>query len=487
MRSVIDMRPRRSSLKSALLWWLVPGLVLIMGGTLWFSNQLLRDQVDLAYDRGLAGALRAIDLNISTASGGLSVEQPFLLLEFFELTANARVYFRVATEDGLAEIGSPFLPLPPRPLVSGQPQFYYAMHEETPVRVVALARPMAPPLPSNPDGRVIVQVAESLGKREVFLDQLLRRSIERDVLGLAMSVLLLVAGVVMTLRPLTRLREELEARPSDDLRPIDGADLPTEVQPLVTAVNRHMARYAAMARTQRQFLDDASHQLRTPLTVLRTQVDYARRETDPQLVREALGAMHEGLDRAARMINQMLSMARVRDASLTEGGLPMEPVDLNELARDISRTLLPAARARRTDLGVETPDHAVPVQGVEWLLREALLNLVDNAIRYAPAGGEVTVRVLHDARHALLQVEDSGPGMSEHDIERAGVRFRRGAAGKQQPGAGLGLALVSNIAQLHGTELRIEPREPGPGLRMSLVFSLVQPPNPVPPPTKPVV
>lgn len=463
-------RPR--SLKSALLWWLVPGLVLIMGGTLWFSNQLLRDQVDAAYDRALAGALRAIDLNVSTASGGLAVEQPFLLLEFFELTTNARVYFRVSTEDGLAEIGSPFLPLPREPLVSGQPRFYFAMHEETPVRVAALARAADPPLPSNPHNRIVVQVAESLGTREVFLGQVLRRSIERDLVGIAMSVVLLVSGIVMTLRPLTRLRQELEARPADDLRPIDDTDLPSEVRPLVDAVNRHMARYAEMARTQRQFLDDASHQLRTPLSVLRTQVDFALRESDPAEVRRALQAMHEGLDRAVRMANQMLALARAREASLAEGGLAVEPVDLVELARGVARQLLPHARLKRLDFGVEVPSMPLRLRGSEWLLREALLNLVDNAIRYTPAGAAVTVRVLCDERHALLQVEDQGPGMSAHDIERAGVRFRRGEAGKQQAGAGLGLAIVHTIAQMHGAVLRLETRDPPPGLCATLVFPL---------------
>ncbi|MFN3416336.1 MAG: sensor histidine kinase [Caldimonas sp.] len=448
-----------------------------MGGTLWFSNQWLRDQVDAAYDRALAGALRAIDLNVSTASGGLAVEQPFLLLEFFELTTNARVYFRVSTEDGLAEIGSPFLPLPDGPLVSGQPRFYYAMHEDTPVRVAALVRPAQPPLPSNPDNRIVVQVAESLGTREVFLSHVLRRSIERDLLGVAMSVVLLVCGIVMTLRPLTRLRQELEARPADDLRPIDDTDLPSEVRPLVAAVNRHMARYAEMARTQRQFLDDASHQLRTPLSVLRTQVDFALRESEPAEVRRALQAMHEGLDRAVRMANQMLALARAREASLAEGGLALEPVDLVELARGVARQLLPQARLKRLDFGVETPSSPLPLPGTEWLLREALLNLVDNAIRYAPAGSAVTVRVLSDERHALLQVEDQGPGMSAHDIERAGVRFRRGEAGKQQAGAGLGLAIVHTIAQMHGAVLRLETRDPPPGLCATLVFPLGLPPQ----------
>lgn len=463
---------RTRSLKSALLWWLVPGLALIMGGTLWLSNQWLRDQVDTAYDRALAGALRAIDLNVSTASGGLAVEQPFLLLEFFELTTNARVYFRVSTEDGLAEIGSPFLPLPHEPLITGEPRFYYAMHEDTPVRVAAMARLASPPLPNNPGTRIIVQVAESLGTREVFLHHVLRRSVERDLLGIAMSMVLLISGVVMTLRPLTRLQHDLEARPADDLRPIDDKDLPSEVRPLVAAVNRHMARYAEMARTQQQFLDDASHQLRTPLSVLRTQVDFALRESDPDEVRRALHAMHEGLDRAVRMANQMLALARAREASLAEGGLAVEPVDLVELAQGVARQLLPQARTKRLDFGVDTPPAAVPVRGSEWLLREALLNLADNAIRYTPAGGAITLRVCSDTRHALLQVEDQGPGMSAHDIERAGVRFRRGQAGKQQAGAGLGLAIVHTIAQMHGAQLRLESREPPPGLQATLVFPL---------------
>jgi two-component system sensor histidine kinase TctE len=229
-----------------------------------------------------------------------------------------------------------------------------------------------------------------------------------------------------------------------------------------------------MARTQRQFLDDASHQLRTPLSVLRTQVDFALRETDPAEVRRALLAMHEGLDRAVRMANQMLALARARDASLLEGGAVMEVVDLVELAQGVARQLLPSARAKRLDFGVENQTTPIPVLGSDWLLREALLNLVDNAIRYAPVGSAVTVHVLCDERHALLQVEDQGPGMNAHDLERAGVRFRRGAAGKHLPGAGLGLAIVRTIAQMHGGSLRLENREAASGLHATLVFSLAR-------------
>ncbi|MFY3683430.1 sensor histidine kinase [Achromobacter xylosoxidans] len=443
-----------------------------MMGALWLSNHQLRNQVDIAYDRSLAGALRAIDHNISTASGGLAMEQPYLMLEFFELTANGSVFYRVATEDGLAEIGHPGLPMPAQPLVSGEPQFFYATYQGAPVRVAALARAMDPPLYANKGGRVIVQVAEGLESRQAFLHQVLVRSVERDLAVILISVLVIVVGVFMALRPLERLRQEVERRSADDLSPVSASEMPGEVLPLVAAVNLHMARYAAQARVQSQFLDDASHQLRTPLSVLRTQTAYALRETCPQEVRTALLAMQEGLDRAVRTTNQMLALARAKDASLAEGGLAAELVDLAALAHGVIRTLLPTARARQIDIGLDAGDDPLVVQGVDWLLREAASNLVDNAIRYTAPGGVVTVVVRRQAGQASLAVEDSGPGMSAEDIARAGVRFRRGAAGKNKPGAGLGLAIVDTIAGLLGARLVLENRTPLAGLRAVLVFSL---------------
>ncbi|MGE8660077.1 MAG: sensor histidine kinase [Achromobacter sp.] len=446
-----------------------------MMGALWLSNHQLRNQVDIAYDRSLAGALRAIDHNISTASGGLAMEQPYLMLEFFELTANGSVFYRVATEDGLAEIGHPGLPMPTQPLVSGEPRFFYATYQGAPVRVAALARPMDPPLYANKGGRVIVQVAEGLESRQAFLHQVLVRSVERDLAVILISVLVIVLGVFMALRPLERLRQEVERRSADDLSPVSASEMPGEVLPLVAAVNLHMARYVAQARVQSQFLDDASHQLRTPLSVLRTQTAYALRETCPQEVRTALLAMQEGLDRAVRTTNQMLALARAKDASLAEGGLTAEPLDLAAVAHGVIRALLPTARARQIDIGLDAGDDPVRVPGVEWLLREAVSNLVDNAVRYTAPGGVVTVVVRRQAGQARLAVEDSGPGMSVEDIARAGTRFRRGAAGKNKPGAGLGLAIVETIAGLLGARLVLENRAPVPGLRATLVFSLETP------------
>ncbi|WP_460873796.1 sensor histidine kinase [Paralcaligenes ginsengisoli] len=441
-----------------------------MVAALWASNHQLRAQIDIAYDRSLAGALRSMDYNISTASGGLSLEQPYLLLEFFELTANERVYYRVMTEDGLAEIGNQELPLPPTPLVSGVPQFYTANYLGQAIRVAALARPMNPPLYNDRGGRVIVQVAEDIDSREQFIHSMLLRSIERDLAVVALVVLIVVLGVLFAVRPLTRLRQNLEKRRFDDLRPVEADDVPAEVQPLVTAINLHMARYAQQARLQRQFLDDASHQLRTPLSVLRAQLGYALREKDPQEIHSALQAMREGLDRAVRTTNQMLSLAKAKEGSPFETGEGLEKIDLVQMAQAIFKDMYPVARAKRLDFGLECPEAPVQVWGLEWLLREAAVNLLDNAIRYTPNGGVLTLRISVEGSSACLIVEDNGPGMSSDDIEKAGIRFRRGAAGKNTSGAGLGLAIVHTIMVQHRGRFMLESLRQG--CRAKLVFTL---------------
>src|SRR5690606_11750329 len=229
--------------------------LLFMTAALWLSNHQLRKQIDLAYDRSLAGALRSIDHQISTVSGGLSIELPYLMLEFFELTANENVYYRVMTEDGLADIGNQQLPLPEGPLVSNQPRFYTAVYLGQRVRIAALARKMDPPIYNNIGGRVIVLVGEDVATREAFIESMLWQSVERDIVAVLMIMLILVLAVLFALRPLTRLEQELEDRPPDDLRPIEDDDIPAEVQPLVKAVNLHMARYERQARLQSQFLD----------------------------------------------------------------------------------------------------------------------------------------------------------------------------------------------------------------------------------------
>ncbi|WP_323018910.1 sensor histidine kinase [Castellaniella sp.] len=458
--------PRSRSLRALLLWMLIPAQVTVLSIALWHSSSQLHNQIDLAYDRSLIGALRAIDHNIATDSGGLAVELPYLMLEFFELTANNTVYYRIMTEDGLADIGNQELPLPDARLQSGTPVFYDRDYLGTPIRIAALARRMSPPLYGQERGRVIVMVGEDRSGRDSVIRDIMLRNILRDALEVLASSGLIFLGVLIGLRPLTRLYRKLKSRHVDDLSPILAPELPREVQPLVQAINQHVARHARQARRQRQFLDDASHQLRTPLAVLNTQLDYALREPDPAEARTALLAMRQGLVQAQRTSAQMLALARVREADAQTDALL--PVALAPLAQDVIRQLYSLARQKHQSIAMEGAELNATVPGIEWLLREAVLNLMDNAIKYTPFGGSITLRITQESGQTVLSVLDTGLGMSEADIRKAGRRFRRGQAGKHTHGAGLGLAIVHTIMQRHKGSLSI--RSPGQGCEVSLVF-----------------
>ena len=461
------------SLKSILLWLLVPALLLTMLTALGLSSKDLRKQITVAYDRSLVGALNSLNHNISTQSGGLSLEQPYTLLEFYELTANADVFFKIAADDGLSVIGNADLPMPQMALESGKAYFFDTNYLGEPVRSVVMAREAVPPLYGDKSVRIIIQVAEGIDDRESFINRMLWRSVGRDLLLITVVMVIVIVGIVFAVRPLQRLRHEMRSRTINDLRPVSTEGMPKEVMPLVNAINVHMQRYTEQAARQRQFLDDASHQLKTPLSVLKTQLDYALRESDPQELREVLLSMNEGVDRAIRMTSQMLALARVRDSLDTQLWQESESVDLGELVNELVRDLWPVIRERRIDLEVIRPETPLCVRGVAWLLQEALRNVLDNAIRYCPQEGTVAVSLerLNDAM-AQVVVEDNGPGMSEEDRHKAGTRFRRGKAGKHLPGAGLGLAIVTTILQMHQAYMLLEPGRTLKGLRVRLVFTL---------------
>ncbi|GAB4218467.1 MAG: sensor histidine kinase [Rhodoferax sp.] len=503
--------PQRS-LRRTLWAVLLPALLVVLALELMASWRSALGAANAAFDRSLLGAIKAMDANISTASGGLSVELPYRMLEFFELTASGQVFYRVASGDGLVEIGDAELPAPPLPLVDGQPQFSDAAYYGVPIRLGSYARKLARPLSSGSNSdRVVIQVAETLDSRQDFTRRLLLEAVARDLLLLGAALGLMALAVRGALRPLQRLRAQVLARRADDLTPMQTAQVPAEVAPLVEAINGHMARFEAALQARRRFIDDASHQLRTPLTTLATQVGFAVRETDPAQVRQALAAIKLQVDDAIRQTNQMLALARADTPALTP-----EPLDLMALAEAVARNLWPLARERGIDLGVEAlpraPDAAAAaglgahvslpssdlvegqaglkqitsqnVLGHPSLLREALSNLLHNALQHTPRGGRVTVQagVVTAAQGAcaVLRVVDDGPGMPQADRARVGERFLRvrppmgveptpadaGMDAAAHHGSGLGLAIAHAVAQRHGGSLVLsaacdDPLRPG--------------------------
>ncbi|MBP6337840.1 MAG: sensor histidine kinase N-terminal domain-containing protein [Vitreoscilla sp.] len=463
------------SLRRTLLAVLLPGLLMVMALELTVSWRNALAAANAAFDRSLLGAIKAMDANISTASGGLAVELPYRMLEFFELTANGQVFYRMASADGLVDIGNAELPNAPLPLVDGQPQFHDADYFGIPVRVGTYARLLERPLSQGSHAsRVIIQVAETLESRQEFTRRLVLESVARDALLLVSALALVVLAVHTGLRPLQRLRADVAQRHNDDLTPIDPEQVPKDVRPLVDAINLHMQRTRQVLQQQRAFIDDASHQLRTPLTTLATQTSYALREADPTQREAALHAIKTQVDDAIRQTNQMLALAR---ADATE--LQVEPLDLHALAERVTRRLWPLARQQGIDLGLEPLDDTLTQpQGHAALLEEALANLLHNALQHTPAGGQVTVQagVVAGAfgGKAVLRVADTGPGIAATDRARVGERFLRvadPAAAQARHGTGLGLAIAHAIAQRHGGSLQLAEAHPGqaaPGLRVGV-------------------
>ena len=430
----------RASIRRSLIVLLLPGLGAVVTGELWLTWRTASEAADAAYDRSLLGAVKSIDSSLSTASGGLGVELPYRMLEFFELTAQGQVFYRVATEDGLVEIGSVNLPSPPRPLKTGQPQFHEGVYVGQPVRVGSYAR-------------------------NDFHRALVLQSLARDVLLMVAASVLLLLAIAWAIRPLDRLRQEVDARDPQDLTPVDDSGAPAEVRPLVQAINHHIERNHEQAEARRRFLDDASHQLRTPLTTLATQVAYAQRETDPAEQRKVLENIREQLDETIRQTNQMLSLARADSAP------PQRQLfDAVAVAETLVRQWWAPARDQGVDLGLDAPDGPLPLLGEPDLLREALANLLHNAIRHGGAGCNVTLVVRGTPAGAVqIAVVDDGPGLPPEELARVGERFFRGSGGGL-PGTGLGLAIVRTVAQRHGGQMQVATGPEGRGLAVTLTL-----------------
>ncbi|HRL26776.1 MAG TPA: sensor histidine kinase N-terminal domain-containing protein [Alcaligenes sp.] len=460
-----------SSLRRTLLSMLIPAALLTSGVSLTLSSIELKEQVNAAFDRALAGALKSMEANVRTISGGLAMEQSYYMMEYMEYTIRGHMYFRVATEDGLSEIGFTGMPLPPDGLSSNRPVFYNADYLGEPLRIATVALESGERLQTYQDSRILIQAGENVSGRNEFIRNVLIQNLLQDLAVLGVFMLLILAGTLLALRPLRKISADVRHRSYDNLEPIDQRSLPREVRPLVQTINLHLDRYARKSREQQQFLDDASHQLKTPLAVLLTQVDYAQTLAQSDEMQEVLQAIQQRLNNTVQMTHQMVALSRVRDvAEQLRVKAARGSVDLCRVAAEVMDELWGLARSRRQDLGLEAPDHPVRVSGVAWLLQQALSNVLSNAIKYCPPQACITVSVYQNGRVCVLRVDDDGPGMSPDDLAKAGHRFRRGQAGKAMQGSGLGLAIVQAIAQIHDARLSLQPGPDGQGLTVLLEF-----------------
>jgi two-component system sensor histidine kinase TctE len=330
----------------------------------------------------------------------------------------------------------------------------------------------------------LVQVAETREKRSMLATEIVKGVMLPQFVILPLTVLLVWLALARGIEPLSQLEERIRARKPDDLSPLDEKTVPLEVVPLVSSVNDLLTRLKDSIATQKRFLADAAHQLKTPLAGLRMQADLAQRESvNAEELKQSLKQIGRSSMRATHTVNQLLALARAESGGQV---IARQPCDLARLTIEAVRDSVPRTMDRHIDLGYDGPEPGSPgvqLEGNPTLLKEMIRNLLDNAINYTPSSaqhpGVITARVVADplGRMLLLQVEDSGPGIPPHERELVFQPFYR-ALGSNVDGSGLGLPIVLEIARQHRAEVALEdarPGQPQPGTRVIVRFVLGAP------------
>ena len=313
---------------------------------------------------------------------------------------------------------------------------------------------------------VAVQVAQPVHVRDRLAAEAALRTMAPFVLLLPLLAALVWLAVKRGLRPLEAVARAVQARSPTSLHPLPEQRLPEEIRPVVLALNDLLPRLSRALEMQRAFVADAAHELRSPITALRLQLQLAQRAGDAAERAAAFEALRQGLDRMTRLVEQLLTLAREEPTAAHDAPAP---VDMGELAAEVVGLYAAIAEARRIDLGLARRDPDVVVTGEREALKTVLSNLLDNALRYTPAGERVDVSALRTREGVVIEVTDTGPGIPAEERERVFDRFYR-RAGSDVPGTGLGLAIVQSIAERHGAKVRLDSGPGGRGLTARVIL-----------------
>jgi two-component system sensor histidine kinase TctE len=457
------MARRAYSLRRGLLAWLLISTVVIGALALIDTYREAVKTANIVSDRVLAGSALAIAERVVVSEDGtLQVDIPYVALEMLTSAAQDRVFYRVDGPPGQFITG--YQNLPSVANLNGQSAVYTdAQFRGEPIRVAALERSASTGINSVP---FVVTVAETTIARRQLTQAILLRSAFRLLMMIAGAAIIVWIAVTFSLRPLYRLGDAIAERSPDDLHPIDQS-VPSEVEGLVETVNSFMVRLQSALDALRHFSGNASHQLRTPLAIIRTQLALSARATTLEEAQAAARKGDEAVAHAERILAQLLLMAKI-DAAGSKEPQPLEIIDLIALAQEITGDRVPGAGEAGIDLGFEGDGKAL-IRAEPLLIGELLRNLIENAIAYAGKGAEVTVRVKTEKDGVRLDVEDNGPGIPPENRQVVRQRFARGGRG-QAPGMGLGLPIVEEIAGLFGGHLNLGEGPDGNGLKASVTF-----------------
>lgn len=462
LRRKPDESERQSVFGEILDWMLMP-LLLIWPLSVLLIQNVANGIADDPYDQALAENAMTVARLVSVKDGKVRVDLHPQASSILRRDENDTFYFQVLGFRNELVAGDLAIRWVESPLkiVPGQAYFRDDDIKGEEIRVAYL---YLVPLADKPP--ILVQVAETRNKRNALAGRILSGVTLPQFAVIPLAVLLVWFGLSRGIAPLKRLSAAIRRRLPTDLSPIPTSGVPEEVKPVIHAFNDMMARLELNLQAQQRFIGDAAHQMRTPLTGLKMQAELALTETDPENLRTLLHQIAESTDRAAHLISQLLALARAESSH--EKTHAIEQVDLEALARQVTLEWVPAAMEKHIDLGFEGTGWPLPVSGNPVLLRELCANLIDNAVKYTPQNGRITVRTRASGQ-AVLEVEDDGPGIPDSERELVLERFYR-VLGNEAPGSGLGLAIVREIAELHLGSVQLKPGPSGRGTLAQAVF-----------------
>ncbi|MCL4798790.1 MAG: HAMP domain-containing histidine kinase [Burkholderiales bacterium] len=430
----------RPSIRLALLWALALPILAVLAVGAWFAYRVAVEVANDAYDQSLQNSALAIANRVRIVRGRAELALPVEAEQMLRTDEFDRVFFRVRDARGRLVAGDAGLPIPERSDAPDTFSFYHGEYEGRRIRGVRLTVGAG-------NSRIHVTVAETTRKRETAVRRLLLALVLPSALVVLAAAALIWFGISRGLVPLRRLERELERRGGGDLSPVDEAGVPEEVRLLVRALNGLLGRLRDAAAEQRAFLENAAHQLRTPLANLRMQLELLAREPG---ARAEVQPLQDSVARTIRLANQLLALARA------ESGRPLapdfRPVNLGTVIDELVDEWVRAADRRSLDLGFDRGE--AWMAGDPFMLRELVANLIDNAIAYTQPGGRVTVRCGARDGTVFVEVEDDGPGIPAAERDRVLQRFHR-VPGSPGAGSGLGLAIANDIVRAHAGSLVI--------------------------------
>ncbi|MCK9285194.1 MAG: sensor histidine kinase N-terminal domain-containing protein [Rhodocyclaceae bacterium] len=436
-----------NSLLGEVLLWIFSLLLFLWALSVVMTYQVASSIANKPYDETLSNEVMALSKLLSFDGQRVKLDLPGAASELLHTDAKDKVYFQVTGPNGERVAGEAELPWIDAP-EDGEAGVRFRDDEVAGEDLRVAYQFVALPGAHRP---VLVQVAETRHKRQGLAASIVSGVIVPQFVIVPVAVLLVYLGLTQGITPLQRLQRELGQRRPADLSPISVNGLPEEIRPLIESMNAVMKRLDDNLLAQRRFIADAAHQLKTPLTGLRTQTDLALGETDAEALRRALRYVAKGTERMSHLTQQLLSLARVEATSEQPG--QFAEVDLAALARAVTAEAADRALVKAINLGFEDSGMPVPVIGSEFLLREMIANLIDNAIKYTPPQGEISVRVIGRST-ICLEIDDSGCGIPVGERDRVFERFYR-VIGTDAEGSGLGLAIVREVAEIHGGKVEI--------------------------------